>query len=407
MGANAPNTSAADLMRISTSEPSTVIVVSAVPPTNSGGMQISTAYLCRSLRAIGCEVTLLAPSCDPDEENLLPHSVRHIDLPRHRFFHPTFIRSIKTVFRSIAATAKPVALISESAAGFALLSQCRALGIPFVFHAHGTAGRELKVACSMRSPQRVLYRLALLGLDRLLLSQVQAIAAVSPQIAEELNGSSTLQGPIIRYIPNGVPTDVFSPDWGERTNLRREWGILPADKIIVFAGRLSPQKGVDLLLEAAARLTHTPHGGRVLVWILGAGEARTHLARLADALRLTDRVTFHGRISPLAVRRFVNGADVFALPSRRPEGMPYAVLEAQLLGVPVVVSDALDKDSEDVIFHRKNDSADLARALHEAMSTAVPDIDLARRTAVSHSLESQSHALKRLLGEIGAIRDRS
>ncbi|RKR91234.1 glycosyltransferase involved in cell wall biosynthesis [Micromonospora pisi] len=102
---------------------------------------------------------------------------------------------------------------------------------------------------------------------------------------------------------------------------------------VVFAGRLAPEKGVDVLVEAVAAL---PDG--VAVDIAGDGPARPALEALA-ARRVPGRIRFHGRLDKSRLHDLVRSAAVVAVPSRWHENQPMAVLEAFACGVPVVATD--------------------------------------------------------------------
>ncbi len=95
----------------------------------------------------------------------------------------------------------------------------------------------------------------------------------------------------------------------------------------LYAGRLSPEKGVDDLVAAARRLP-----GRVL-HVYGEGSERLRLERTAPA-----NVRFFGNVPPARLAEALRGAGVVAVPSRWPENFPYAVLEGQLAGRAVVAS---------------------------------------------------------------------
>jgi glycosyltransferase involved in cell wall biosynthesis len=102
---------------------------------------------------------------------------------------------------------------------------------------------------------------------------------------------------------------------------------------VVFAGRLSPEKGVDTLIEAAARL---PEG--VPVEVAGDGPARSALEELARR-RAPGRIRFHGRLDKARLHALIRAAAVAVVPSRWHENQPMAVLEAFACGVPVVGTD--------------------------------------------------------------------
>jgi glycosyltransferase involved in cell wall biosynthesis len=99
-------------------------------------------------------------------------------------------------------------------------------------------------------------------------------------------------------------------------------------------GRLTHQKGFDLLLEALAGVRAAGVPARLT--IVGVGELEGALAAQAKALGLADVVAIVGFQEQPA--RFFAHADVFVLSSRY-EGMPNVVLEALACGLPVVAFD--------------------------------------------------------------------
>jgi glycosyltransferase involved in cell wall biosynthesis len=102
-----------------------------------------------------------------------------------------------------------------------------------------------------------------------------------------------------------------------------------AGKGFVFAGRLSAEKGVDVLIEAAGRLP------AVTVDILGDGPTRPELERLAEQ-KAPGRIHFHGRVDKQAVHKAMQAALAVVVPSRWYENQPMTILEAFACGVPVI-----------------------------------------------------------------------
>lgn len=98
-----------------------------------------------------------------------------------------------------------------------------------------------------------------------------------------------------------------------------------------FAGRLSAEKGVDVLLRAAARHPH------VAFRVAGDGPARAELEALAGALS-AGNVTFLGHLGADQLEREIASWRLAVVPSLSPENAPFAALDAMNLGVPVVGS---------------------------------------------------------------------
>ena len=157
--------------------------------------------------------------------------------------------------------------------------------------------------------------------ERWALARADSVVAVSPKMADDL-ASHGLDQAAITTIENMLALAVpvaSGQDW-------------PADPLrLTFIGRLSHEKGCDLLLDAMARLDRAMP---VRLDILGDGEERAALEKQALSLTLEDRVVFHGFVPDLASH--LTGHAVIA-PSRR-EGLPMAMIEAAAAGLPIIAA---------------------------------------------------------------------
>lgn len=106
------------------------------------------------------------------------------------------------------------------------------------------------------------------------------------------------------------------------------------EKVVVAAGRLSPQKNIPLLLKAFARFS--PGHPEFKLRIFGEGELREELTELAKTLNIADKVEMPGRSTSLLEK--MNSAAMFVLSSDY-EGMPNVLLEAMCMGMPVISTD--------------------------------------------------------------------
>jgi glycosyltransferase involved in cell wall biosynthesis len=126
----------------------------------------------------------------------------------------------------------------------------------------------------------------------------------------------------ISVVPNGVDLDRSSAA-GPRALRRR----------VVVVANLRPEKGQDVLLDAAAAvLARVPDASFELV---GGGPCVHDLQRQASALGISHAVTFSGHCDDVPAR--LRDADIFVLPSRS-EAFPNALLEAMAAGLPCVAS---------------------------------------------------------------------
>ncbi len=149
---------------------------------------------------------------------------------------------------------------------------------------------------------------------------------------------------------------------------------------LVAVGRLTPQKGFDLLLTAMARLhAETP---QVRLTVFGEGPERQRLLAQRDALGLTSVVAFPGLTSdPCA---WISVADLLVVSSRY-EGFPNVVAEALVAGIPVVSFDC-DFGPRELIDSGQNGllvPCEDSDALADALLQAIADPALAERAARS------------------------
>jgi glycosyltransferase involved in cell wall biosynthesis len=170
---------------------------------------------------------------------------------------------------------------------------------------------------------------------------------------------------------------------------------------VVFAGRLSPEKGVDVLIDAMGRLPDS-----MSLDLAGDGPVRAELEEQARRVA-PGRVRFHGRLAKPELQQLVRSAVATVVPSRWHENQPLAVLESFGAAVPVVSTDLgglpeLVRDGVEGHTVPHNDAAALAAALGEL--SADPDrafaMGRAARERVLADFSTEAH-----LRGIGAAYD--
>lgn len=148
--------------------------------------------------------------------------------------------------------------------------------------------------------------------------------------AEKVWRAKGYTGPLDIIPQFGVDPDIFKP-----RSIQRD----PARGFVIgYVGRLVPEKGVDLLLEAVSELT-----GIWRLRIVGAGPEQDSLEALTRRLGISDRVTFEGELPSLRMPAFYRELDALVVPSRsRPnwvEQFGRVLTEGMACGVPVIGSD--------------------------------------------------------------------
>lgn len=164
--------------------------------------------------------------------------------------------------------------------------------------------------------------------------------------------------------------------------------------LLLFAGALTTGKGVDVLLDALARV-RTP--ARLV--LAGDGPQRAELEELARARRVEDRVSFAGAVDARALDALYRRAACLVLPSRQPESFGLVGIEAMSHGLPVVAS-GLGGVSEWLV-HGKNGLAVPpldAAALAAALDRIVGDPAGARALGEEGRRMQHTHFTRRLHG---------
>jgi glycosyltransferase involved in cell wall biosynthesis len=138
--------------------------------------------------------------------------------------------------------------------------------------------------------------------------------------------------------PYCVPTGAFELGKEASVRLRREtrrrYGIAEDSLVVLYCGKLTERKGVDLIPAAIQRLPYQLRVRVVILWV-GDGELRASLVKL-NAMQV-----FAGFQNQSALSGFYHAADLVVLPSRAMETWGLVVNEALMHGCPVVVSDAV------------------------------------------------------------------
>jgi len=236
----------------------------------------------------------------------------------------TPLKYARVLVRSLAAAASgsydvvaghflyPTAAIASAAA--------RIAHVPYVVVAHGTDVRSLE------QPSLIgrMCRTAVQGAD--------ARVAVSGVLAERLRAAVGLPHDApVDVVHMGIDTAVFLPNLDARSSL----GVPEAERVVLFAGKLVPVKGVDILLRAFAALREAGDADRLV--IVGDGPLAGALRDEARSLGCEGDVRFAGQVTQPELARWMAAADVFVLPSHD-EGRGLVLLEAMACGTPCVAS---------------------------------------------------------------------
>lgn len=157
------------------------------------------------------------------------------------------------------------------------------------------------------------------------LRRFSTVIAVSDQLAATLRAAG-VRASRIRVIPNGLPAGGAAVP---RLDARRVLGVPHDARVIGWVGRVSHEKGPDIIVDAIRHLQQDT----AILCVIGDGPELPAMRARVAACGLDGRVVFAGALHDAS--RLLGAFDVLALSSRT-EGTPMVVLEAALAGVPVV-----------------------------------------------------------------------
>jgi starch synthase len=212
-----------------------------------------------------------------------------------------------------------------------------------------------------------------------------AVIAVSEGMRRDILDSYPAVDPArVQVIHNGIEASVYRPEWSEETLRRR--GVDPATPYVIFVGRVTRQKGLSHLLEAAAQLDPSHQ----LVVCAGAAdtvELAAEVQQLAARLRARRGrlVWIEGILPRQEVIHLLTAARVFVCPSvYEPFGLvnleamacETAVVASRVGGIPEIV---VDGETGLLVDYDDRDTAAFARGMAAAIGRLLEDPELAGR----------------------------
>ena len=292
---------------------------------------------------------------------------------------------------------------------FALTRMCNKLGIDII-HAHlekpilgallASLFCNVKVIVHEHGPildngfKRAVYRFLLKMLKRRADKFIAVSKAVSNKLAEV--GADPVR---IEVVYNSVDRNVFVPDACARDQLRKEFDVKDDEVVVGYAGRLSYEKGTDLLVAAMQHLLES-HPECVLL-MAGNGGQRAELENIARRKGIERRVRFAGFVED--VNRIMNAFDIGVVPSRR-EAFGLTAIELMSVKVPVVCSGTgglkeLITDGQTGIVCSVNDPEHIA----ESIKQLIDDSELKERIVEAAYNESAKYSVEQYVKNVEAV----
>lgn len=328
-----------------------IVAVSLPQPDLTGAAKMAVAFAREFVRR-GYAVVLLHGAVRSGHESILD---QFRSVGASLVCNPAFGPAVSpSVFRWIVrelTRIKPVAAVSMFVTTDAKYvgPACRLLGYrhvasvqnDLVFYGNPIA-RRLKSAL-FRAIYRQTVDLAVCTSDRTRIALLQEHGMAEARLALLPNGVDTRRVPKLRLL--------------ERSALRKEFGVAEHEVMLINVGRLHPQKGQDVLIEAIAQLSNQ-HKARIKLVLVGdADVGKCEVPEFAATIYhqlaingLDSKVHFAGWRNDIPA--VLQAADIF-VHSAKWEGPPFplAVLEAMACGLPVVMTDCAGRPEEFVDGH--------------------------------------------------------
>jgi glycosyltransferase involved in cell wall biosynthesis len=178
------------------------------------------------------------------------------------------------------------------------------------------------------------FNLLLRSYEKKLMDRSDALIAVSKYTVNELTDLYSIKEEKIHVIYNGVDIEKFKPR-PNRAELRREFGMEEAEKIVLFVGRLYHRKGLVTLLRSIPPVVREFNDVKYAISGTGFKKKEESLRRLAKKLKIEDSVSFLGYVADEKLPYLYAASDIFVLPAIY-ENFPFAILEAQATALPVI-----------------------------------------------------------------------
>ncbi len=198
-----------------------------------------------------------------------------------------------------------------------------------------------------------------------ILNKFDHIITVSTDLKDKVVKNCFVDDAKVTVIPNGIDHTKFY--LMDKKEAQKKCNLDPHKKYILSLSRLSPEKGLEHLLTAFSNIRQL----NVELILVGEGPLKNTLTRIADNLKIKDKLKFIGEIQHDETCVWYNAVDVFCLPSLW-EGCPNVIIESLSCGTPVVstrvggVPDLIQSDECGFMVSPGDDFA-LLKALERAL----------------------------------------
>ncbi|MEO3875070.1 glycosyltransferase [Nonomuraea sp. B12E4] len=316
--------------------PRRILISSDTYPPDVNGAAYFTHRLATGLAARGNEVHVVCQSeLGPASADLLDGVIVHRLRSAPLLVHPTMRFTVPTRLDRLFAGVKPDVLHTQGhfVVGRAAMAAARRAGVPIVATNHFMPDNLFQFVHIPDRLRTKAGRLAWRDFSRIF-NRADHITTPTPLAAKLLADQGFSRQ--VEPVSCGIDLARFHPHAEPKAWARKRFD-LPDRPTIMFVGRLDEEKRLDELVRALPLVLNETDAQVALV---GKGNQRAELERLARRIGVGERVFFLGFVPDESMPQAFAAADVFAMPGIA-ELQSIATLEAMATGLPVVAADAM------------------------------------------------------------------
>ncbi|MDD5259382.1 MAG: glycosyltransferase family 4 protein [bacterium] len=306
-----------------------------------GGMEVHTDLLAKGLARQGHAVIIITTGDKNGKvsETMSGVIVHYLAGTKPGKYSRKWYRQSVKKFRELHDQQPFDIAFSESAGAFGLLrsSVHRKTRVPVVIIFHGIFYNEIKTRFNLGFSLKTLaaagfYLGTYIFREMLLVGRATAVIATSQEQKHLIKKFYFLPENKVFTVFNGIETKITPPD----ASLKQNLGFAAGDRIILSVARLKKEKGLQVILNALPEILVDIPDARLL--ILGDGEYRGCLEKLASDLGLLGKVIFTGAVPYEELGKYFHLADVFVNSTIRENGYDLTIIQGMAYSKPVIVS---------------------------------------------------------------------
>ncbi len=334
-----------------------------------GGMEIHGKILCEGLVKKGHEVTIISTRHPNGKEHEEVDGIKIYYLAETGFstYWKKWGKESLKKFDQLNRAKSFDIVLSQSFNGYYFAINKRKYQIPFVSFLHGAGPYvtiakiklafhrqyHISIAEVIRTSLSYIVHYFILQLPTVLSSNL--IICASDHVRDSVRKWYPVRREKIYTIMNGIDALRFSPNHNARNRRRDSLGIGEGEFLLMTSGTINREKGHHLAIEALDKLLQKNVNLKLM--IVGDGEDLPSLSELIDRYGLKSKVILTGFVPNELISNYYNAADIYLIPTLRAEGLPFALIEAMSVGLPIVASrmggipDILKNDKEGLLIN--------------------------------------------------------